>query len=610
MTTEAAPPAEDAALAEARWNLEPLVDGGGDDAVRALFDEAAAEAGEFATTYRDRVAELDAEGLAEAMRKLEALSERVGRAGSYAALAFSVDTLDPARGALLQEVQERGASIETTLLFFDLEWTALDDGRAEELLESPALEFCRHHLRTTRRYRPHLLTEPEEKILTETGVTGRSAFGRLFTELMSAVTVEVPNYDEPVELMVALSNLQSPDRELRAKTAEAVTAALDPGLRTRAFIFNTLIQDKATKDRLRSYSHWLAARNLSNEASDESVQALIEAVVGRYEIARRWYRLKAKLLGIDRLAHYDRMAPVAEVEQTIGYADARRLVLECYHEFSGELGSAAAEFFTGDYIDAPPAPGKRGGAFCSYTVPSRHPYVMLNYTARPGDVLTMAHELGHGVHASLARPQGIFEFSTPLTVAETASIFGESIVLGRMLNEAPDAKARLSLLADSLDGYVAAVFRQIAMNRFEDKIHSQRRESGELSVEAFNAAWIETQQDLLGDSVDVGEDYASWWSYVPHFVDTPGYVYAYAYGNLLALSVYRRYEEEGEAFVPAYLDMLRAGGSMPPEELGKIAGVDLTDAGFWSAGLDLIERRLDEAEATAAEVGPTRGEAG
>ena len=230
---------------------------------------------------------------------------------------------------------------------------------------------------------------------------------------------------------------------------------------------------------------------------------------------------------------------------------------------------------------------------------------MLNYTSRPGDVLTMAHELGHGVHASLARPKGIFEFSTPLTVAETASIFGETIVLGRLLGEAPDAAARLSLLADSLDGYVAAVFRQIAMNRFEDRIHTMRRESGELSVDAFNAVWLETQNDLLGDSVDVGDDYGSWWSYVPHFVDTPGYVYAYAYGNLLALSVYRRYEEEGEAFVPAYLDLLRAGGSMPPEELGKIAGLDLTDPGFWNAGLDLIERRLDEAEETAAEAGPT-----
>jgi oligoendopeptidase F len=253
-------------------------------------------------------------------------------------------------------------------------------------------------------------------------------------------------------------------------------------------------------------------------------------------------------------------------------------------------------------MDGPPRPGKRGGAFCSYTVPSAHPYVLLNYTSRPSDVLTMAHELGHGVHAALARPQGIFHFSTPLTLAETASIFGETIVLGRLLERAPDARGRLSLLAESLDGAVAAIFRQIAMNRFEDAAHNERRGRGELSVERFGELWLETQDELLGDSVEIGEDYGLWWSYIPHFVDTPGYVYAYAYGHLLALSVYRRYEEEGEGFVPAYVDLLRAGGSLPPEELGSIVGVDLADPGFWSSGLDLVERRLEEAEEAAAEV--------
>ena len=596
-------PEQDAALAAARWNLEPLVDDRGAEGTRALLGEAKERADAFAATHRGKVAELDAAGLGAAMRELGEISDLVGRAGSYASLAFSVDTQSPERGALLQEVQERGAAIETALLFFDLEWNLLDDDRAEELLGSGEVDFCRHHLKTIRRYRPHQLTEPEEKILTETSVTGRSAFARLFTELTSAITVKTPAAEEPMQLMEALALLQSPDRELRAGTAAGVTEALEPELRTRAFIFNTLLADKATKDRLRSYEHWLASRNLANEASDESVAALIDAVVGRYEVARRWYRLKARLLELERLAHYDRMAPVATDERTIPYDDACELVLDCYRNFSPELGATAQEFFTGAYVDAPPQPGKRGGAFCAYTVPSRHPYVMLNYTSRPGDVLTMAHELGHGVHASLARPKGIFEFSTPLTVAETASIFGESIVLGRLLGEAPDASARLSLLAEALDGYVAAIFRQVAMNRFEDLIHNRRRDGGELSVDDYREAWLETQRDLLGDSVDVTDDYGSWWSYVPHFVDTPGYVYAYAFGNLLALSVYSRYEEVGEEFVPSYLDLLRAGGSMPPEELGQIAGVDLTDPGFWNAGLDLVERRLTEAESTAEEAG-------
>ena len=593
----------DQALEDARWDLEPLVEGQGREGAGELMQEAARLSEDFSARYRDAVADLDAAGLAAAMRELEDIFDRVGRAGSYASLAFSVDTQDAATGALMQQISERSASIETALLFFDLEWNELDDDRAEELIASDELTFCRHHLRTLRRYRDHQLSEPEERVLTETQVTGRSAFGRLFTELTSAMEVDLPGSDEPVPLMEALSLLQSPDRAQREAAAGAVTTALQPGLRTRAFIFNTLLQDKSTKDRLRSYPHWLSSRNLANEASDESVNALVEAVVDRYELARRWYRLKARLLGLDKLAHYDRMAPVAEAEQHIPYDDAKATVLDCYGTFSGELGDVAAGFFEGSFIDAPPQPGKRGGAFCAYTVPSAHPYVLLNYTSRPGDVLTMAHELGHGVHAALARPKGMFEFTTPLTVAETASIFGETIVLERLLADAPDAAARLSLLAESLDGAVAAVFRQIAMNRFEHRIHSERRESGELSTDAFAAAWRDTQADLLGDSVEPSEDYASWWSYVPHFVDTPGYVYAYAYGHLLALSVYRRFEEEGPSFTPAYLDLLRAGGSMPPEELGQIVGVDLADPGFWSSGLDLIERQLDLAEKAAAEAG-------
>jgi oligoendopeptidase F len=590
----------DEALESARWDLQPLVEGRGAEGVVDLLDEAQVLADAFAERYRGRVADLDAGEMAAAMRELEQISDKVGRAASYAALDFSVDTQDPARGALMQQAQERGAAIQTALLFFDLEWNQADDAHAEAVLASDELAFCRHYLRTIRRYRPHQLSEAEERIATELDVTGRSAFKRLFTEQVGALTVELLEEGE-VPLMQALSLLQGPDREKRRTAAEGVTESLQPGLRTRAFIMNTLLADKATKDRLRSYEHWLASRNLANEASDESVQALVDAVVSRYELARRWYRLKAKLLGLDRLAFYDRMAPVSDVEQPMPYLDARDLVLDCYRSFSPEMGDVAAEFFEGAYIDAPPEPGKRGGAFCSYTVPSAHPYVLLNHTGRMGDALTMAHELGHGVHAALARPRGIFEFTTPLTVAETASIVGETIVLERLLGQAPDAATRLSLLAESLDGLVAAVFRQIAMNRFEHRVHTARREEGELAVEQINATWLETQADLLGDSVEPSDDYGTWWSYVPHFVDTPGYVYAYAYGNLLALSVYRRYEEEGMAFVPSYLDLLRAGGSMPPEDLGRIVGVDLTDPGFWSSGLDLIERQLEAAEQAAAE---------
>ena len=593
----------DATLEAARWDLEPLVGRRGADGVEQMFTEARDRAETFAQRHKGRVGELGAEGLADAMHELGAIHDLAGRAGSYAVLRFSLDTADPERGALMQRARELSAAIETTLLFFELEWNQVPDDRADELLASDALDFCRHYLRTLRRYRPHQLSEPEERILTETDVTGASAFQRLFTEHTSAIQTDLPDSDVPVSLEEALSRLQAPDRERRAEAAAGLTHALRQDLRTRAFVFNTLLQDKATKDRLRSYPHWLASRNLANEASDESVEALIEAVKSRYELARGWYRLKASLLGLDRLAHWDRMAPVTDTQDEIPYGEAREIVLDCYSRFSPVLGEAAGAFFENGHVDGPPRPGKRGGAFCSYTVPSAHPYVLLNYTSRPHDVLVMAHELGHGVHASLARPQGIFHFTTPLTLAETASIFGETIVLERLLERAPGAAERLDLLAGSLDGAVAAVFRQVAMNRFEHAVHTERREKGELSVDRFGELWLGTQAELLGDSVDVGDDYGVWWSYIWHFIDAPGYVYAYAYGHLLALSVYRRYEDQGDGFVSAYLDLLRAGGSRPPEELAAIVGVDLSDPGFWASGLDLVERQLEAAEAAAREAG-------
>jgi oligoendopeptidase F len=577
------------------WDLEPLVDGQGAEGVERQLDEADRRAQAFAERYAGKVAELDGPRLEEAMRELAEINELVGRAGSYAHLRFATDTQDPENGALVAKVTERGTAIETKLVFFELEWAAVDDDRADEVLRHPGLDFARHHLRSARRYRPHLLSEPEEKILAEKAQTSSSAWARLFAELMAQVKVG----DEPLE--TALSKLMSPDREVRRTTAEGITEALAPGLRTRAFIVNTLALDKAVDDRLRKYPTWISARNLANEASDESVEALIEAVQARYEIARRWYRLKARLLGLDKLADYDRMAALSEDETTVSWAEARDMVLDTYGSFSSELGGVVRQFFEDRWIDAPVREGKRGGAFCAYTVPSAHPYVMLNWTARRRDILVLAHELGHGVHAALARPQGVFHQSTPLTLAETASVFGEELVFGRLLEETKDPEARLSLLAEAIEGQIATVFRQIAMNRYEHAIHTTRREEGELSVDRINELWRRSQADMLGDAVELTEGYSTWWSYVPHFINTPGYVYAYAYGQLLALSVYRRYEEEGESFVPAYLDLLRAGGSMSPEDLGRIVGVDLADPGFWDAGLDLVERQLVAAEQAAKE---------
>jgi len=594
---------DDPEVAGVAWDLEPLAHGEGEAGVRALLEEATARAEAFAAAHAGRVAELDAYGLRAAMEELAALTELVGRAGSYASLRFAVDTADPAIGALLQHVQERATALQTTLLFFELEWAALDDERAEALLADPGLAFCAHHLRSERRYRPYLLSEPEEKILNEKAISARSAWTRLFAELMSSLEVTVPGEDAAVSLEQALARLSGPDREQRRAAAAAVTEALQPGLRTRASIYNTLLHDKAVDDRLRGYPHWLASRNLANEASDASVEALVGAVRARYDIPQRWYRLKARLLGVERLADYDRAATVATADEHYAWAEARALVLDAYGSFSPELSALAQRFFDERWIDAPVRPGKRGGAFCSYTVPSAHPYVLLNYTARRRDVLTLAHELGHGVHAALAAPQGVFHQGTPLTLAETASVFGEALTFGRLLEAAATPESRLALLAESIEGAIATVFRQTAMHRFEQLVHTARREEGELSVERFSDLWSETQEELFGDAVELTDGYRAWWSYIPHFVNSPGYVYAYAYGQLLALSVYQRYRDEGAGFASDYLRLLSAGGSMAPEQLGRIVGIDLADPGFWDSGLALVEQQLVAAEQAAHDAG-------
>ncbi len=588
----------DLTASNVRWDLEPLLDGHDVDALLAAADAIADEL----ESSRGTVASMTAAELATYMARSADLQTILGRAGNYSQLRFAVDTVDPDNGARMMQVQERSTAIATRLLWFELEWVAVDDARADELLGDPALDFCGHHLRGLRRYQPHVLSEPEERIMTEKDVTGASAWVRLFSELSSELVVELPDASGAVTtqtLSDGLARLTDPDRSVRAQAAQAVTDGLAPGLRTRASIFNTVLADKAIDDRLRNYPSWVSARNLSNEASDESVQALIDAVVGRYDIARRWYRLKAEILGLDRLADYDRLASLAQDEVQVGWSEGTRLVVDSYRSFSDELADGAQRFIDEGWIDAPAAPGKRPGAFCAYTVPAHHPYLMLNWTGQRRDVLTLAHELGHGLHAMLARHQGVYHQFTPLTLAETASVFGETVTFDRLLSMTDDPDEQLSLLAESVEGSIATVFRQISMNRFENMVHTERREVGELSVERFGELWATSQSDLMGDAVEITDNYRSWWSYVPHFIGTPGYVYAYAYGQLLALSVYQRYRETGDSFIPQYLELLSAGGSMPPEELGRMVNCDLNDPGFWDAGLDLVEEQVTAAEQAA-----------
>lgn len=593
----------DLTAADVAWNVEPIIPDG--ESVDSLLDKAD-EMADKLTERRGTIASLDVDGLAKLMHDFEDISNLMSRAGHYAMLKFSENTIEPERGAQMMSMQERSTAIGTKMIFFDLEWAAVPDERVEELMQADELEFCRHHLRNLRKNRPHLLTEEEETIVAEKSVSGVAAWVRLFDELTSAIEVDLPEElgGEGQPLDQALAAVQSNDAEVRKTAAEAITEALAPGLRTRAFVYNTLMLDKSVDDRLRGFDSWVSSRNLSNEASDESVQALVDAVVGRYDIPQRWYALKAKILGVDKLADYDRSASVATTEHAIGWSEATGIVRDAYQSFSPELAGIVSRFIDEDWIDGPARPGKRGGAFCAGVTPDHHPYVLLNWSGKSRDVATLAHELGHGVHFYLAgQHQSIYHHGVPLTVAETASVFGETVTSSRLLSMIDDPAERFSLLASTLEDSIATVFRQVAMNRFEDGCHTQRREQGELSVDDFGDIWAKTQTDMLGDAVEVTDGYRSWWSYVPHFMGSPGYVYAYAYGQLLALSVYARYEEEGDAFVPAYLDLLRAGGSRSPEDLGKIVGCDLADPTFWQKGLDIVEGQLTAAEQAAQEAG-------
>ncbi len=588
------------------WDLAPLLDGAAD--VDELLEAAELIVDELVAAGRGRIGSMSAAELARFHRRYAEMIELSSRAGNYAGLVFAVDTSDPKNGALVAHVQERSTAMSTKLLFIELEWAAAADDQVEQVLADPdpALDFIRHHLRSARRYKEFLLSEPEERVLTEKDVTGASAWTRLFDELSAAIEVEISEPDGSTvsaPLMQGLAMLQHPELAVRQAAHAGVTEALKPGLRTRAYIFNTLLNDKSIADRLRSYPTWVSSRNLANEASDDSVQALVDSVVARYDIPQRWYTLKAKLLGVERIADYDRMASVATTEAQIAWSAATEVVMDAYSSFSGELAGIVQRFLREEWIDAPASPGKRGGAFCAYTVPSHHPYVMLNWTSRTRDVATLAHELGHGVHGFLSREQGVFQMSTPLTLAETASVFGETVTSKRLLSTLSDPNERLSLLAATLEDSIATVFRQISMNRFEHAVHTARRTEGELAIERFNELWAESQGAMFGPSVEITEGYRSWWSYIPHFMHTPGYVYAYAYGQLLALSVYKRYEEVGDEFVPRYLDLLRAGGSMSPEDLGRIVDCDLADPGFWTGGLAIVDEQLTAAEAAAVAAG-------
>ena len=578
------------------WDLSDLYSNPADPQIAADSEWLKRRISDF-SSYRGKVAELGPEQLLEAVRMLEEIYERAEKLLAYAYLEFSTRTLDAGASAFFQSMKEFSSQIRRDTLFFRLEWTKIEDGPAEALTKSAALSKYAHYLASLRRYRPHLLSEPEERILAEKSPAGSSAWEALFDKMLGRLRF---GEKEKTQSEV-LAGLYSVDREERKRAAAELSDGLQTLLLPLTHIFNTVLLDKSIDDRLREYPHWLSARNLDNEIGDATVSALVSAVCSRYDLVERYYFLKKKLLGYDELFDYDRYAPVwAQTGAGISWEEAREIVLTSFEDFSFEAAKIARLFFEKQWIHASLLPGKRSGAYSHPLIPSAHPYVFLNFTGSRRDVMTLAHELGHAVHQYLARKQGLFNCNTPLTTAESASVFAETLVFRSLLKRTDSKEERLGLICSRIEDTFATVFRQVAMHRFEERVHNARRTCGELDQEFIGSAWMQTQAAMFGNSVHLLDHYKTWWSYIPHFVHSPGYVYAYAFGQLMTAALYEQYLREGPDFVPAYLEFLESGGKAEPCELLRPLGVDPTDGGFWERGLKIVEGLIDEAEEEAS----------
>lgn len=592
---------------EVIWDLSVFYDGLNDPKIEADIDKLKDMVKDFQDTYRGRVAELTPAEFVEAYEKTEAIYDLRGRLGSYSGLNFSTDTSNTDYQAMVAKMQELGSGLSQQMVFFDLEWNQLDDDKAQAILDDPALEKYRYYMEADRRYKPYNLTEAEEQIVIEKSVTGGGAWTRFFTQLTSSFTFDWMG--EEVNMTHILNKLRDGDRDVREMAWRKLTDKLEEKSMELTFIFNTLALDKANSDKRRGYESWVSSRNLSNKATDEVVEALIQTVTSNYHIVARQYNLKKALLGYEELYDYDRYAPLnlKESEAFYTWDEAKDIVLTAFENFDTEMKDAAQAFFDNNWIHAPVTKGKRGGAFASPTVASANPYVFLNYMGDARNVTTLAHELGHGIHMYLSgRENGLFALYTPLTTAEMASTFAEMLVFQDLMASEDDKEVQLSMLVEKIEDTFATVFRQISMNRFEDKMHTARREEGELTTDRFNELWLETQRDMFADSVTMTDEYGLWWSYVPHFLHTPGYVYAYSFGELLVLALYKLYQEEGDTFVPKYVDLLAAGDSDYPDKLLAKVGVDINDPTFWQKGIDVIEEWVAQAESLAQELYPEK----
>ena len=591
------------------WDLGDLYRGVEDPQITSDLETALKRAQAFEAAYRGQI---DVAGgpaaslLLAALTELEGLYEQMDRPAVYAGLLHAARTDDPRHGALLSRTREQCTLINKHLIFFGLEWVKVADGPAQSLMQTPRLTRYRHYLEQKRAWRPHVLSEPEEKILEEKSVTGRAALVRLFDETVAALRFPFKHggREESLSLQEINAHLYDSDRAVRQAAAAGWTTGLKENARLLSFLFNTLVLDHHADCTLRKFADPLGPRNLANEISSDVVEALMRAAERHHATVQRYYRLKGRLLGIEELYDYDRYAPLFPDLPECDWPTARQTVEESYEAFSPRAGGIVREFFDKRWIDAELRPGKRSGAFSNSAVPGVHPYILMNYTDRLRDVMTLAHELGHGVHQYLSRGVGYLQCDTPLTTAETASVFGEMLTFQRLQKLYPEPRVRLALLCSKIEDAFATVFRQVVLTRFEQSLHRARRDEGELTTERINALWLAANTPMHGNVVKLSDGYAWWWLYIGHFIHVPFYCYAYAFGELLVLALVQKYKQEGAAFVPKYLELLSAGGSEAPHVLLARLGVDVTDPSFWELGLKLLDDMVTEAEALAGSVCP------
>lgn len=580
---------EQLATTAIRWNLNDLYTGVADPQVAADITTCETEAKAIRDEFAGKIATLDAEQLLALVTRLECLEIKAAKLGTFAFLNFTTQTKNAEAGAFLQKIKEAGSRISRETIFFELEWSGLGEEAAKALLAAPLLGHYRHYLHNVRRYASHLLSQAEETLLIEKSPVGRSSWTNLFEKVMGHLKFGTTGRTEEE----VLNDLYHPDRPVRQQAAVDLTEGLNSQIHILTHIFNTLLADKMIDDRLRKYPSWVSSMNLYNELHDQTVEVLVGAVTSRYDIVQRYYRLKRGLLGLTELTDYDRYAPLPHLPTaSVAWPECRAMVLKAFRDFSPQMAEIAGLFFDKKWIDAPVQEGKRGGAFAHPCVPAVHPYVMVNYVGNLRDISTVAHELGHGVHQHLAAANGYYNSGTTLVLAETASVFAELLLFNSQLALIENPAEKRAFICQKLESIFATVFRQVAMNRFEHTVHNSRRNQGELSSEELSSHWLATQRAMFADSVTLTDNYATWWSYIPHFLNSPGYVYSYAFGELLVLALYNLYQQEGAAFVPKYLELLKAGGSASPYELLKPFGVDLDDPAFWQGGLATIDAML------------------